>query len=95
MPGRHDLNLTKEQKAKVHPILQKAREEVKALRADTSIDHKQKKQQIQAIHQNTAKQLQTILTPEQFQKFQEMKEARKEHKGKPFKGDKAPAPATT
>jgi len=89
------LNLTAEQKAKVRPILQKAREQVQALKADTNLDKKQKHQQIQSIRQNTAQQLKAILTPEQFQKFQEMREERKEQKGKPSNGGKAPAPATT
>ena len=91
-----ELNLSKEQKKQIHPILQKAKESTKAIRADASIAREQKKQQIHAIREKTAEQLKAILTPEQFQKFQEFRSERKaEHKGKPSKGGNAPTPATT
>ena len=89
------LNLTAEQKAKVHPILKGAKEQIQALRADTSLDKKQKHQQVQAIRQDTAQKLKAILTPEQFQKFQELREERREHKGNPSKGGQPSPPATT
>ena len=91
------MGLTEDEKKQVHPLLQKARAELKSLKADTTMDKKQKRQQVMAIRQNTNEQLKSILTPEQFQKLQALKEERKsEHKGRPSKGDKgAPAPATT
>ena len=73
-----ELNLTDDQKAKVAPILQKAKADVKAIRADESLTKKQKHQQIEAVRQSTSQQLQAVLTPEQFQKFQQI---RAEHKG--------------
>jgi periplasmic protein CpxP/Spy len=87
-----ELNLTDEQQAKVAPILEKAKADAKAIRADESLSKKQKHQQIEAVRQNTNQQLQAVLTPEQFQKFQEI---RAEHKGKHGKGEKPSAPVTS
>ena len=86
-----ELNLTDDQKTKVAPILQKAKADVKAIRSDESLSKKQKHQQIEAVRQNTSQQLQAVLTPEQFQKFQEI---RAEHKGSPGKGEKPAVPTT-
>ena len=86
-----ELNLTDDQKAKVAPILQKAKADVKAIRADESLTKKQKHQQIEAVRQSTSQQLQAVLTPEQFQKFQAI---RAEHKRSPGKGEKPAVPTT-
>ena len=85
------LNLTGEQKAKVDPILEKARADAKAIRTDESLTKKQKHEQLAALRQTTNLQLQAVLTPEQFQKFQEI---RAEHKGGHGKGETPSVPAT-
>ena len=86
------LNLSEEQKAKVAPILQKARAAGEAIKADASLSKKQKHQQIGAVRQSTDQQLQAVLTPEQFQKFQQIRADRKgAHNGK---GKKPSEPAT-
>ena len=88
-PGFHNplekLNLTEEQKAQVHPIMQKAREDMNAIKDNASLSPEQKKEQFHAIRESTDEKLKAILTPEQSQKFDEMKAA---HKGKHSKGDK-------
>ena len=93
-PGPHNpfekLNLTEEQKAQVHPIMQKTGEEIKAIKEDASLSQEQKEQQIQTIRQNTEEQLKTILTPEQFQKLEAMKA---EHKGGGRRGGNSETPA--
>ena len=80
--GRHNpfekLNLSEEQQAQVKPIMQKAESEVKAVRENAALTPEQKKPQLQAIRENVDKQLQTILTPEQFQKLQQMRAERKD-----------------
>ena len=86
-----ELGLTDDQKAKVAPILEKAKADAKAIRADESLAKKQKHQQIEALRQATNQQLQAVLTPEQFQKFQAI---RAEHKRSPGKGEKPPVPTT-
>ena len=96
--GKHEghkllqtLNLTAEQKAKVAPILEKARADVKAIRSDASLSKQQKHQQLQAVRQNTSQQLQAVLTPEQFQKLQQI---RAERKGAHGAGEQPSTPAT-
>ena len=84
------LNLSDEQKAKMAPVLQKAKSDAKAVRADQSLSKQQKHQQLEALRQSTAQQLQAILTPEQFQKFQQLKS---EHKA--GHGNENPAAPTT
>ena len=72
------LNLTEDQKSQVQPIMQKARDEMKAIHEDSTLTQEQKGQQIQTIKQSSDEQLKSILTPEQYQKLQEM---RAHHKG--------------
>ena len=67
------LNLTEDQKSQVQPIMQKARDEMKAIHEDSTLTQEQKGQQIQTIKQSTDEQLKSILTPDQFQKYQQMK----------------------
>ena len=86
-----ELNLTDEQQAKVAPILEKAKADAKAIKADESLSKKQRHQQLEALHETTNQQLQAVLTPEQFQKLQQI---RAEHKGKHGKGEAPSAPAT-
>jgi Spy/CpxP family protein refolding chaperone len=85
------LNLSDEQKAKVAPILEKTKSDVQAIRANNSLSKQQKHEQIGTLRQSTAQQLQSILTPEQFQKFQQMKA---EHKAGHEKGENASGPVT-
>ncbi|MEI6492746.1 MAG: hypothetical protein WCO94_09385 [Verrucomicrobiota bacterium] len=85
-----ELGLSDEQKAKVAPILEKAKSAAKAIKADESLTKKQKHEQIDTIRQTTQQQLQAILTPEQLQKFQDL---RTERKGQRGHGGKGSAPA--
>ena len=79
------LNLTDEQKTQVQPIMQKAREDMNAIKDHASVTPEQKKEQFHAVRESVDEKLKAILTPEQSQKFDEMKA---EHKGKHPKGDK-------
>ena len=71
------LNLTADQKSQVQTIMQKTRADIKTIRENPALSPEQKDQQIQAIKQATDEQMKSILTPEQHQKFEEMKAARK------------------
>jgi Spy/CpxP family protein refolding chaperone len=64
------LNLTPEQKAKVLPILAEEAPKVQAIKNDNSLSRTQKMQQIRAIHHQTDPQMKAILSPEQYQKLQ-------------------------
>ena len=68
------LNLTPEQKAKVLPILADEGPKVQAIKNDNSLSRMQKMQQIKAIHHQTDPQMKAILSPEQYQKLQAIRQ---------------------
>jgi hypothetical protein len=68
------LKLTPEQKVKLLPVLEKEAPKIKAVKSDTSLPAMQKMKQLRAIHNESAPQLQQILSPEQYQKLQAIRE---------------------
>jgi Spy/CpxP family protein refolding chaperone len=68
------LNLTEDQKAKLKPILQDQAQQMKALHDDASLTPEQKAAKKKAIHDTTHDQINAVLTPEQQEKFKEMKQ---------------------
>jgi Spy/CpxP family protein refolding chaperone len=73
------LNLTEDQIAKLEPILATQQQKMAALRSDTSLTRDQRRQQFQAIQQDTKSQFATVLTPDQLQQLQTMR--RHGHRG--------------
>jgi len=70
-----ELDLTKAQKQQLKPILQKEAQKLKALRADTSLSRQQKRQKLQQIRQDMVAKVKPILTPEQLDKWQKLRQA--------------------
>jgi periplasmic protein CpxP/Spy len=68
------LQLTPEQKVKVLPILEQEAPKLEAIKNNTSLSGMQKMKQLRAIHAETAPELQRILSPEQYQKLQAIRE---------------------
>jgi periplasmic protein CpxP/Spy len=68
------LGLTPQQKIKIVPILREEAPKVEAIKNDNSLSKIQKVQQIRAIHQQTDPQMKAILTPEQYQKLQAIRQ---------------------
>ena len=68
------LNLTPQQKEKILPILAAEVPKVQAVKNDNSINKIQKIQQLRAIHQQTDPQMKAILSPEQYQKLQTIRQ---------------------
>lgn len=68
------LNLTPQQKAKILPILADEGPKVQAIKNDNSLSKIQKMQQIRAIHGQTDPQMKAILSPEQYQKLQAIRQ---------------------
>jgi hypothetical protein len=64
------LNLTPQQKEKILPILAAEVPKVQAIKNDNSLNKIQKIQQLRAIHQQNDPQMKAILSPEQYQKLQ-------------------------
>jgi Spy/CpxP family protein refolding chaperone len=85
------LGLTDDQKAKIGPLVQKNRAEIKAIRSNDSLTKEQKHQQISAIRQNMDLQMKAILTPEQYQKFEGLKAEMKGQRGNKGKGQQPAA----
>jgi Spy/CpxP family protein refolding chaperone len=75
------LNLTEEQKKELKPILSDEFKQMRAVGEDASLTHDQKRQRMKQIHEASRPRVQTILTPEQRQKFAQMKEEAKERHG--------------
>jgi Spy/CpxP family protein refolding chaperone len=70
------LNLTDEQRAKIQPILQASRQQAHAVRNDTTLTPQQKHAKMRDIHQDTMIQMNSLLTPEQQQQWQQMRQHR-------------------
>ena len=75
-PGRrggHDrpeLNLTADQKTKLKSLHEGVRQQIGAVRNDTTLSADDKKAKIRALHESTRQQFQAVLTPEQQQLMQ-------------------------
>ena len=68
------LKLTPEQKKQVMPILMDEAPKMKALKADTSLGPMQKAMQMRQIANDTDTKLKPILSPQQYQTWQGMRE---------------------
>jgi periplasmic protein CpxP/Spy len=68
------LNLTPQQKVKILPILADEGPKVQAIKNDNSLSRIQKIQQLKAIHQQTDPQMKAILSAEQYQKLQAIRQ---------------------
>ena len=68
-----ELQLTDDQKAKIKPILMEEAPKIKALKEDTSMPQMQKMMQMKQLADGVDAKLKPILTPEQYQKFQQMR----------------------
>ena len=68
------LNLTPQQKERLLPILAAEVPKVQAIKNDNSLSKIQKMQQLRAIHQQTDPQMKAILSPQQYQKLQQIRQ---------------------
>jgi Spy/CpxP family protein refolding chaperone len=68
------LDLTPQQKEKILPILAAEVPKVQAIKNDNSLNKIQKIQQLRAIHQQTDPQMKAILSPQQYQKLQAIRQ---------------------
>jgi len=75
------LNLTEDQKKQLKPVLTDEFKQMRAVGEDASLTQDQKRERMKQIHEASRPQLQGILTPEQQQKFAQMKEEVKERRG--------------
>ena len=67
------LNLTDDQETKLRPVLQEREQQLKAMHDDSSLSQDQNRAKLTAIHESLYEQINAVLTPEQQDKFKEMK----------------------
>jgi Spy/CpxP family protein refolding chaperone len=72
------LQLTPAQKQQVIPILKEEAPKLQAVKANTSLGPVQKAMQLKQISNTTDAKLKPILTPEQFQKLQQIHEQQRQ-----------------
>jgi tRNA uridine 5-carbamoylmethylation protein Kti12 len=70
----HELKLTPQQEAKVLPILKQEAPKIQQIKNNPSMSGMQKMKELRAIHSETTPELQQILSPEQYQKLQSIRE---------------------
>ena len=75
-----ELNLTPDQKTKVTALMEDEARQRKELRADTSLSREQKREKAQALMADQEKKLKQILTPDQFQKWQKIRQEFRPHR---------------
>ena len=68
------LNLTADQKQKLLPVLAEEAPKLKAVKEDTSLTGMQKLQKIKAIHEETDPKVKEILTADQYQQWQTIRQ---------------------
>lgn len=90
-----ELKLTDDQKTKVTALFEKEAKQGRELRDDTSLSREERRDKMRGMRQEQMKELKTILTSEQFDKFQQLRqEMRARQRGGPGQsGEAAPAPA--
>ena len=69
------LKLTPQQEVEVLPILKAEAPKFEAIKNDPSLSGMQKMKQLHAIHSENAPELQKILSPEQYQELQAIRES--------------------
>jgi len=67
------LQLTPQQTIQLMPILKAEAPEVQAIKTDPSLSRIQKFERLKAVHDRTDPQVRAILTPQQYQKLQEIR----------------------
>lgn len=90
-----ELKLNDEQKAKVTAMLEAQAKQRREILVDNSLPREARRDKMRALLEDENKQLKAILTPEQFEKWQKLREQmRARRPGRPAQpGDAAPAPA--
>jgi periplasmic protein CpxP/Spy len=68
------LNLSPEQKMQLMPILKDEAPKVEAIKSNTSLTGMQKMEQLKALHEQTNPQVQKILSPQQYEQLQQIRQ---------------------
>ena len=80
-----ELNLTPDQREALKSIRENEKQQAQAIKSDSSLTRDQKKTKFKELRKSSHEQMMAKLTPDQQQKFKEM---RKEHRGHGHRGHK-------
>ncbi|TCO88056.1 hypothetical protein EV701_119100 [Chthoniobacter flavus] len=80
---KQELSLTPAQVAKIKPIIEKAVADAKALRANTSLPEAQKRKNMRQIFAASFQQIKPLLTPQQLQKWKQIRAERHNNQSTP------------
>ncbi len=69
-----ELNLTEAQKTELRPVLRQQVEKLKALRADASLTREQKQEKLKALRGELRQEMKRVLTAEQWEKWQKLRQ---------------------
>jgi hypothetical protein len=69
-----ELGLNPEQEAKVKAVFEESRPQMKAILEDTTLSRENKTAKLRALHDTIAEKIKPLLTPEQQQKADQLKE---------------------
>ncbi len=81
-----ELQLTPDQKKQIMPILMQEAPKLKAVKANASLGPLQKAMQMKEIGNETDTRLKPILTPQQYDKFQQMRAEEREQMMQQMRG---------
>ena len=92
-----ELNLTAEQKAKVSALLENQAKQRREIVRDTSLSRDERREKMRALMQGERKEFKAVLTSDQFEKFQQLREQMRARRsagpGASGNDTAAPAPA--
>src|SRR5260370_40614583 len=72
-----ELHLTRHQEEQLIPIMKAEEPKLEAIKNDPSLSRVQKLQRLQAVHDESNPQVKSILTPEQYQQLQDIRQKRR------------------
>lgn len=90
-----ELGLTDEQRDKLRAAQKDQADKAKAIREDASLSREQKTAKVRELRDSFNASAKTILTADQYEKWQKMQEARRNRPGRPNPGQPVPEPAPT
>lgn len=88
-----ELGLTDEQRDKLRAAQKDQADKAKAIREDASLSREQRTAKVRELRDSFNASAKTILTADQYEKWQKMQEARRNRPGRPNPGQPAPEPA--
>jgi protein CpxP len=78
---RKNLNLSSDQVQQLRPIFANMRTQMRSIRQNSSLSQQQRREQMRDARQKTMQQINGVLTPEQQQKWKQLRAQRRNRRG--------------